>query len=160
VLSAFGVQFAPRHEVAARELARVTAPGGQIGLVNWTPESQIGDLFKIMSRYLPAPPEYASSPPLWGSEEHVRELFEGTGVELEFSRGHNPFHFDSADAFVSFFESHYGPTLKARERLGAEGSWADCRAEIVAMAERRNDAPDGGLVLASEYLVVKGRKTA
>jgi SAM-dependent methyltransferase len=158
VLSAFGVQFAPRHEVVARELARVTAPGGQIGLVNWTPESIIGDLFKILGRYLPAPPDYASPPPLWGSEEHVRSLFAGTGVELEFSRGYNPFRFDSADGFVSFFETHYGPTLKARERLTGEGSWDDCRAEIVAMAERRGEATDGGLVLASEYLVVSGRK--
>ena len=59
VLSAFGVQFAPRHEIVARELARVCRPGGRIGLVNWTPEGQIGELFKIMGSYLPAPPEYA-----------------------------------------------------------------------------------------------------
>ena len=158
VLSAFGVQFAPRHEVVAHELARVTAPGGRIGLVNWTPESMIGDLFKILGRYLPAPPDYASPPPLWGSEEHVRGLFEGTGVELEFSRGYNPFRFASADAFVSFFETHYGPTLKARERLSADGTWGDCRAEIVAMAERRGVPEDGGLLLSSEYLVIVGRK--
>jgi SAM-dependent methyltransferase len=160
VYSIFGVQFAPRHKVAAHEIARVTRRDGRIGLVNWTPESHIGELFKILSRYMPAPPEYASSPPLWGNEEHVRELFEGTGIELEFSRGHNPFSFGSADELVSFFETHYGPTLKAREKLSAEGQWADCRAEIVAMAERRNDATDGGCTLASEYLVVSGRKAA
>ena len=68
VLSAFGVQFAPRHEIVAHELADVTRPGGRIGLVNWTPEGAIGELFKIMGRYLPPPPEFASAPPLWGSE--------------------------------------------------------------------------------------------
>lgn len=158
VLSAFGVQFAPRHAVVARELARVTAPGGQIGLVNWTPEGMIGEVFKILGRYLPTPPDYASPPPLWGNEEHVRQLFEGSGIELEFSRGHNPFRFDSAEGFMSFFETHYGPTLKARERLSAEGSWDDCRAEIVAMAERRGEPEEGALLLSSEYLVTVGRK--
>jgi SAM-dependent methyltransferase len=158
VLSAFGVQFAPRHEIVAGELARVCRPGGQIGLVNWTPEGQIGELFKIMGRYLPAPPDYASPPPLWGSEAHVRGLFSGSGVELEFSRGHNPWRFDSPEHYVAFFETHYGPTLKARERLTAEGRWEECREEIVAMVERRNEATDGSLLMPSEYLVTVGRK--
>src|SRR6185503_6724140 len=83
VLSVFGVQFAPRHQVVARELARVTRPGGRIGLVNWTPEGLIGELFKIMGRYLPAPPAFASPPPLWGNTDHVRRLFGGDAVELD-----------------------------------------------------------------------------
>jgi SAM-dependent methyltransferase len=159
VMSAFGVQFAPRHQIVAQELARVCRPGGQIALVNWTPESQIGELFKIMSRYLPAPPDYASSPPLWGREEHVRGLFADTGVELEFASGRNPFRFDSAEHFVAFFETHYGPTLKARERLTSEGRWEECRGEILEMAERRNEATDGSLLLAAEYLITLGRAT-
>jgi SAM-dependent methyltransferase len=158
VLSTFGVQFAPRHEIVAEELARVCRPGGRIGLVNWTPQGQIGELFKIMGGYLPAPPDYASPPPLWGSEEHVRELFAGTGLELEFTRGVNPWHFDSAEHYVVFMETHYGPTLKARERLTAEGRWEDCRRELLAMAERRNEATDGGLLMRAEYLVVVGHK--
>jgi len=159
VLSTMGVQFAPRHEVVAQELARVCRPGGRIGLVNWTPQGQIGELFKIMGSYLPAPPDYASPPPLWGSEEHVRELFAGTGVELEFTRGMNPWDFDSPEHYVVFMETHYGPTLKARERLTAEGRWEECRGELLAMAERRNEATDGGLLMHAEYLVVVGRKT-
>ena len=111
-----------------------------------------------MGSYLPAPPDYASPPPLWGSEEHVRELFAGTGVELEFTRGLNPWHFDSAEHYVVFMETHYGPTLKARERLTAEGRWEDCRRELLAMAERRNEATDGGLLMGAEYLVVVGHK--
>jgi len=159
VLSVFGVQFAPRHEVVARELARVCRPGGRIGLVNWTPEGQIGELFKILGAYLPAPPDYASPPPRWGNEEHVRELFADTGVELEFARGHNPWRFDSAEHYVVFMETNYGPTLKARERLTAEGRWEECREEIHAMAERRNEATDGSLLMHAEYLITQGRKS-
>jgi SAM-dependent methyltransferase len=158
VLSAFGVQFAPRHEVVAKELARVCRPGGRIGLVSWTPEGQIGELFKIMGAYMPAPPDYASPPPLWGNEEHVRGLFAGTGVEVEFARGQNPWRFDSPEHYVVFFEGNYGPTLKARERLSAEGRWEGCREEIYAMAERRNEATDGSLLMHAEYLVAVGSK--
>jgi SAM-dependent methyltransferase len=160
VTSIFGVQFAPRHQVVARELARVTRPGGRIGLVNWTPEGLIGELFKIMGRYMPAPPSYASPPPLWGSEPYVRGLFAGTGVELEFARGHNPWEFLSADEFVSFMETNYGPTLKARERLTAEGRWQEAREEIRAMAERHNQATGGGLLMQAEYMVAIGTKQA
>jgi SAM-dependent methyltransferase len=160
VLSTFGVQFAPRHAIVAQELARVCRPGGIIGLVNWTPEGQIGELFKIMGRYMPPLPDYASPPPLWGSEEHVRKLFAGTGVEFEFARGLNPWRYDSAEDYVTFMETHSGPTVKARERLTAEGRWQDCRAEIVAMAERRNEATDGSLLMHAEYLIAIGRKAA
>ncbi len=158
VLSAFGVQFAPRHEIVAQELAGVCRPGGRIGLVNWTPEGAIGELFKIMGRYMPAPPAFASPPPLWGSTDHVRRLFAGSRVELEFERGNNPWRFESPDAWVSFMETAYGPTLKARQRLTAEGSWDDCRAEIVALAERRNEASDGSLHMEAEYLITVAHK--
>jgi SAM-dependent methyltransferase len=158
VLSAFGVQFAPRHDVTAAELVRVCKPGGVIGLCSWTPEGTIGELFAIMSRYLPPPPAYASSPPLWGSEEHVGALFGEHDVELEFERATTPFRFDSAEHWVSFFETNYGPMLKARERLSAEGSWEDCRDALVQMMERRNESVNGGLVVPSEYLLVVARK--
>ena len=160
VLSIFGIQFAPRHEVTANELARVVRPGGRIGLVNWTPDGLIGELFKIMGKYMPAPPSYASPPPLWGSEQHVRALFAGEPVEFEFHRGHNPWRYDSAEEFVEFFETNYGPTLKARERLMAEGRWNDCRNEMLAMAERHNEADDGSLLMQAEYLVAVGTKAA
>ena len=128
--------------------------------MNWTPEGQIGELFKIMGAYMPAPPDYASPPPRWGSEEHVRGLFAGTSVELVFARGNNPWRFPSAEDYVRFMETNYGPTLKARERLSAEGRWDECRAEIRAMAERRNEATDGGLLMQAEYLIAVGVKEA
>ena len=158
VVSAFGVQFAPRHEIVAQELAAVCRPGGRIGLVNWTPEGLIGELFKIMGRYLPAPPAFASPPPLWGSTAHVRRLFAGSRLVLDFDRGHNPWRFESPEAWVSFMETAYGPTVKARQRLSAEGRWQDCRAELLALAERRNEATDGSLHMEAEYLITVAHK--
>ncbi len=158
VVSAFGVQFAPRHEIVAHELVGVTRPGGRIGLVNWTPEGVIGELFKIMGRYLPAPPSFASPPPLWGSTDHVRKLFEGSRVVLDFDRGHNPWRFESPEAWVAFMETAYGPTLKARQKLSAEGRWQDCRAELLALAQRRNEATDGSLHMEAEYLITVAHK--
>lgn len=158
VYSVFGVQFAPRHAEAAAEIARVCRPGGRIGIVNWTPAGAIGELFKVMGGYMPALPDYASPPPLWGNEEHVRSLFEGTGIELEFSNGSNPWRFDAADDWVAFMETRYGPTIKAREKLSGEGRWDECRAEILAMAERRNEADDGSFLMPAEYVVIAGRK--
>ena len=73
VTSVFGVQFAPRHQTTADELVRVCRAGGTIGLINWTPEGLIGEMFQIMGRYLPPPPAFATAPPLWGDEHHVRE---------------------------------------------------------------------------------------
>jgi len=157
VLSVFGVQFAPRHQQTADELARVCAPGGAIGLVNWTPEGLIGQLFAVLGRYLPKPPPFASPPPLWGVEEHVVELFAGSGIEFEFERATNPFITDSVEAFMVLFEERYGPMLKARERLTAEGKWDRCRAELVELFEALNSADDGTARLESEYLLAVGR---
>lgn len=158
VLSAFGVQFTPRHAVAAAELVRVCRPGGVVAVCNWTPESKVGELFGILSRYLPPAPAYASAPPLWGSEAHVEALFAGAGVELEFERAATPFRFDSAEHYAAFFETNYGPMVKARERLTAEGRWDECRREIVEMMERRNVAIDGRLDVPGEYLLTIARK--
>lgn len=160
VLSAFGVQFAPRHQVVADELVRVSRPGGTIAVANWTPQGTIGELFSILGRYLPPAPSFASPPPKWGDEEHVRALFVTTGADLDlaFERHTTPFDFDSAEHWVNFMETCYGPLLKARERLTAEGTWDACRGEILAMMDRRNEATDGRLLVPSEYLVAVARK--
>jgi SAM-dependent methyltransferase len=160
VLSVFGVQFAPRHRRAAEELVRVCRPGGAIGLVCWTPEGLIGQMFAILSRYLPAPPPFASAPPLWGSEEHLSDLFAGTGVEveLEFERATNPFRFPSIEEYMTFFEERYGPSLKTKERLTAEGTWQRCRAELRELYVSLNRATDGSVHLESEYLLAIARR--
>lgn len=158
VLSVFGVQFVPRHGRAAGELVRVCRSGGAIGLVSWTPEGLIGRMLVILERYLPAPPQFASPPPLWGDEEHVRGLFAQADVELEFERGTNPFVFGSIDQYMTFFEQRYGPMQKARERLSTEGEWEACRAELLDLFESLNGADDGSAHLEAEYLVAIARR--
>jgi SAM-dependent methyltransferase len=155
VLSVFGVQFAPRHRRVAEELVRVCRPGGRIGLVSWTPEGLIGQMFTILAHYLPAPPPFASPPPLWGSEGHVRDLFAATGVEveLEFERATTPFRFPSIEEYMCFFEQRYGPSIKTKERLTAEGTWEECRADLRELYESLNRATDGSVHLESEYLL-------
>ncbi len=159
VLSVLGVQFAPRHEVTARELVRVTRPGGEIVVCSWTPAGFIGQVFKTMRPHMPKPPEGASPPPLWGSEEHVSGLFAGTGVELEFEKRTVAFEHTSPESFVEFMADNYGPMLKAREKLSADGRWEDLRADLVELSERSN-TDDRAFSAPSEYLVVHGRKAS
>ena len=83
VLSCVGVMFAPHHQQAADELVRVARPGGRIGLISWTPEGFVGDLFKTMKPYVPPPPPGAQPPPLWGDEAHVRALLGDRVTDVE-----------------------------------------------------------------------------
>jgi SAM-dependent methyltransferase len=158
VLSAFGIQFAPRHQVTTRELVRVCRPGGAIALANWTPEGLIGQQFAILGRYLPAPPEFASPPPLWGSEEHVRELFSTFDVELEFERAVLPATFGSAEELMQFYEANYGPTIRAKAALETNGRWGDCRAELIDLFQSQNRSTDDScLRIEAEYLLIIAR---
>lgn len=157
VLSVVGVQFAPRHEATAAEIVRVLRPGGRFVLACWTPAGFIGQMFKTMKPYLPAPPAGASPPPKYGDQEHVRGLFAHADVELAFETGTARFHADSPAGFVAFMADHYGPVLKARERLTADGRWSALEADLVALCEGANEAAEGFSV-ASEYLLAVGRK--
>ena len=159
VISVFGVQFTPRHQVTADEMVRVCRPGGSIGLVNWTPEGLIGEMFQIMGRYLPPAPAFATAPPLWGDEHHVRDLFARRDVTLSFTRASNLFSFESVDAYQTFFEERYGPTIKAQEKLAPLGRWGDCRAELREMFERRNTATDGSCRIEAEYVAISISRT-
>jgi len=116
VVSVFGSMFAPDHRRAAAELVRVTRPGGTIALASWTPDGFIGSMFKTIASHVPPPPGLAS-PLLWGTEEHLTDLF-GTEVAWEHRRRTFVFRFTSAEAFVDAFATYYGPTLKALEAAG------------------------------------------
>ena len=109
---------------------------------------------------MPAPPAFASPPPLWGDEDHVAALFSDHDVDVSFRRATNRFAFPSAEAFMALFETRYGPLLKARERLTAEGTWGDLRPELVELFESYNYAGDGTYEGLSEYLVVTVERSA
>jgi SAM-dependent methyltransferase len=159
VLSTFGCMFAPRHELAAGEIARVLRPGGRLGIAAWTPEGVIGEFFGAVGAHLPPPPSFASPPILWGTPDHVRSLFAGTGIGLEFELDEVGFHFDSVPEAVDFYETNFGPLVKAREQLEPEGLWQAAHDDLVALYEEHEAADDGSLAFSGEYLVVLGRKT-
>src|SRR5436189_1953683 len=104
VMSCLGVMFAPYHQASADELIRVCRPGGRIGLVNWTPEGFIGQMFATMKPYAPPPPAGVQPPPLWGSEDHVRALY-GDRVESVVATRRNLHveRFASPEEFREFF---------------------------------------------------------
>jgi SAM-dependent methyltransferase len=112
VLSVVGVMFAPHHQATADELLRVVRPGGRIGLISWTPDGFIGQMFATMKPYAPPPPPAAQPPPLWGSEAHVRSLFGDRVVDVE-SRVQvlRVDAFASPEAFRDYFKRNYGPTI-------------------------------------------------
>jgi hypothetical protein len=88
----------------------------------------------------------------------VSELFAHTGFEFEFVRATNPFDFPSIDDYMTFFEERYGPTIKTRERLLAEGTWERCRADLRELYAASNRATDGTVHIESEYLLaIAGR---
>lgn len=112
VLSCVGAMFAPHHQVVADELVRVCRPGGVIGMINWTLEGFIGNLFRTMAPYAPPQPPGAQPPPLWGSEEHVRERFGDRVDSLDMRRQQTVF--DRAEdpvEFREYWKRNYGPTI-------------------------------------------------
>ena len=152
VSSTCGIMFAPDHEAAASELARVTRPGGRIALANWTPGGGLGKMFKVMAPYQPAPPP--SSPFDWGDESRVRELL-GEAFELELEERVSTLRLPSADAYWELFPTSYGPTKTLAESLG------DRREELyrdwVDFFEREYRV-DGEIAHTREYLLVLGRR--
>ncbi|HEY1360419.1 MAG TPA: class I SAM-dependent methyltransferase [Thermoleophilaceae bacterium] len=158
VLSTFGHMFAPRHSRSAGEIARVCRSGGVIGTTTWVPSGFGGALFATLGKYMPPPPDFAQPPPLWGSEDHVREMLGRYNVELEFAHETVDFvHSGTADDFTRFYEEKFGPVFTAKNVLGDD--WAACRADLVAAMDEHNVGGEGEVRLPSEYLVTIGRKT-
>jgi len=152
VISIFGAMFAPDQEQTAAELLRVCKPGGRIGMANWIPDGSVGRMFMTVAKHAPPPPG-VQPPLLWGTEEHLRELF-GDGIsDLRIEMRGAREAFRSADHFIEFFRTYFGPIKVAYERVGPEGEeglTADLRRYL---EEDRSDDPRA-LVLEPEYLQV------
>lgn len=150
-LSVFGAMFAPDHQRTADEMLRVTKPGGTIGLASWTPDGFIGEMFRVITSHVPAPAG-VQSPLLWGTGEHLTELFGDAVNETSSVRRICTFRFTSAEEFVTFFRRWYGPTLKAFEALDESGR-AALGTDLTELARRWDRHGDGGSVaLPAEYL--------
>jgi 2-polyprenyl-3-methyl-5-hydroxy-6-metoxy-1,4-benzoquinol methylase len=154
-VSMFGVMFAPRPHAIVSELRRVTRPGGQIALANWTPEGFIGMMFKVFKAHLPPPPPGLPSPMDWGNEAIVRSrLASGFGdVRLTRRVALMRYPFPPAET-VEFFRQYYGPTQKAFASLDPSGQ-AALRRDLVDLQAASNIALTPNTTeVAAEYLEV------
>ena len=149
VVSIFGAMFAPRPFDVAREVVRVTRPGGRIVMGNWIPNDPtlVAQILKISTSYSPPPPEGFVSPMTWGVEDHVIERFAGAGVteeRISFERDSYTFNFPGTpSAFLALFRSYYGPTMNAFEAAASNGGEADLQAELDALFNAQNTSPNG-----------------
>jgi len=159
VLSCVGVMFAPHHQSAADELVRVCRPGGTIGLLSWTPEGFIGEMFKVMKPYAAPPPPGVQPPPLWGSEDHVRELLGDRVTAVEAHRQTvRVDRFATPEDFRDYFKANYGPTVAAYRYIADDPEKVAGLDRDLADLARRHDIGTGTTVMDWEYLLVTARK--
>ncbi|MBM7512262.1 ubiquinone/menaquinone biosynthesis C-methylase UbiE [Nocardioides cavernae] len=152
VLSAIGVMFAADHDAAARELVRVTRPGGRIGLASWTPEGFVGGILRTVGAHV-SPPPGAQPATRWGTEEVVAGLL-GDGVtDVSSVTATVTQRFTDGAAFADLFLTYYGPTFAAASRLDDQGR-AALRADLIALAESHDRGEGDGLVCDWEYRIV------
>jgi SAM-dependent methyltransferase len=159
VMSCLGVMFAPHHQLTANELARVCRSGGSIGLIDWTPEGFIGQMFATMKPYAPPPPPGAQPPPLWGNEDHVRSLLEGQVTDLRAERRVvRVDRFHSPEEFVDYFKSHYGPTISVYTFIGEDAEKAAALDADLRALVTRFSAGTGSTAVDWEYLLVTAKR--
>lgn len=157
VMSSIGAMFAPHHQEVANEMARVCRPGGTIGMLNWTPEGMIGALFRTMGPFAPPPPPGAQPAPLWGSEDHVREMF-GDRVEwralerdeLEITA------FERPRDYGEHFKTRYGPTIAARANATKTGRESEFDQALDQFCDEWNRGAADSARFGKEYLLAVG----
>ena len=148
VITIFGAMFAPKPFDVAKEMVRVTRPGGRIVMGNWIPgdPTLVAQILKISSAYSPPPPEGFVSPMTWGIEDDVIERFAAAGVpeeKISFERDTYTFTFPAAPSeLVTLFRNYYGPTMNAFEAAEADGRDAELNAELDALFTTQNTSPD------------------
>ena len=144
VVSMFGAMFAPRPFDVAKEMVRVTRPGGRIVMGNWIPNDPtlVAQILKISSAYSPPPPEGFVSPMMWGVESNVRERFAGAGIpneRISFAKDTYTFNFPGTPSgFLEAFRKYYGPTMNAFEAAEKSGRARDLLQELEALFNNQN----------------------
>ena len=162
VLSVFGAMFAPRPFDVAREMVRVTKPGGRIVMGNWIPNdptSFVSQLLKISTSYTPPPPEGFVSPMTWGVEDHIVERFGKAGVPRErISLARDTYYFNvpgtTPEQFIETFRRFYGPTMNAFEAAEKNGKTDDLRRELNDLARSHNKGTDGAISIPATFMRV------
>ena len=155
VVSIFGAMFAPRPFDVAKELVRVTRPGGRIVMGNWIPgdPTLVAQILRISSAYSPPPPEGFVSPMTWGIESDVTERFTAAGVPEEaisFERGTWTFdHPGTPSEFLAEFREYYGPTMNAYAAAAAAGREEGLQAELDALFNEQNTSSDATSIPAT-----------
>lgn len=159
VISSIGAMFAPHHQQVADEFLRVCRPGGTIGMLNWTPDGMIGALFRTMGPFAPPPPPGAQPAPLWGSEDHVKELF---GDRVEFRtlerRMLEITAFEHPHDYGEHFKARYGPTIVAQGNARNNGREAEFNAALDDFCDEWNRGTDDSARFDKEYLLVVGTR--
>jgi SAM-dependent methyltransferase len=159
VISSIGVMFAPHHQAAADELVRVCRPGGTIGLLSWTPEGQIGALFRTMGPFAPPPPPGAQPPPLWGSEAHLKELL-GDRVAMRTVQRDvlEVTAFAHPHELGEHFKARYGPAIVACANAEKNGRAAELDAALDRFCDEWNRGTDDRARFEMEYLLAVGTR--
>ena len=160
VMSSIGAMFAPHHQNVADELVRVCRPGGTIGMLNWTPEGMIGALFRTMGPFAPPPPPGAQPPPLWGSEDHVRELF-GDRVDLRTLERDalEITAFEHPRDYGEHFKAYYGPTIAAQANARRDGREGELEDAVDHFCDEWNNGTPDRAHFDQEYLVAVGTRS-
>jgi ubiquinone/menaquinone biosynthesis C-methylase UbiE len=155
VVTVFGAMFAPKPFDVAKEMVRVTRPGGRIVMGNWIPNDPtlVAQILKISSAYTPPPPEGSVSPMTWGVESNVTERFGGAGVpadRVSFVRDTFTFRYaGSPEEFVQEFKTWYGPTMNAFDAAEKSGRASNLQAELEDLFRRQNTTTSGTVIPAT-----------
>lgn len=155
VITIFGAMFAPKPFDVAKEMVRVTKPGGRIVMGNWIPNDPtlVAQILKISAAYSPPPPEGFVSPMTWGVEDEVTARFVAAGVSADavsFERDTYLFNYPSSPAdLVAEFENYYGPTMNAFAAASSDGREEQLRGELTALFEAQNTSPDATSIPAT-----------
>src|SRR5215471_4378520 len=164
VVSIFGAMFAPKPFDVAKEMVRVTRPGGRIVMGNWIPNDPtlVAQILKISSNYTPPPPEGFVSPMTWGLEANVVERFTAAGVppgRISFARDTYTFNFAGAPSeFVAAFRQYYGPTMNAFDASEKSGRAADLQKELEELFASQNRSQAGTSIPATFLRVTVNKK--